>query len=150
MVESKHTTDVPLGRLGPVSGRANRVSVTLTGLSFRQAGHARRYPYDDFGPDFIAALHDGLTPPHRGGILRSKLACPWCDAPVDGDAVGQISVAIDVALARIAPVRVELEMPGIRCPRCDRPLVMIDDRSIDSDVSDALIAAFAAGEFGPG
>ena len=143
------SNDVPLGRLGPVRGRAHDVSITLTGLSFRQTEKGPRYPYPDFGSDFIEALHAQLTAPQRRGLFWSTMVCPWCDLPLDANTVGRVSVAIEVSLARIPPIRVELEMPGITCPGCDRALVMIDDRTIDSHLSDALIDAFAAAGFAP-
>jgi len=41
-------------------------------------------------------------------------------------------------------------MPGLTCPGCQRPLVMIDDRSVDSDLRDAFIDAFKSAGVAPG
>jgi hypothetical protein len=143
-------TDVPVGRLGAVTGRAREVSVKLTDLSFRQTSTGRRYPYPDFGSDFIEALHRALVAPRRRGLVRSTLVCPWCDSSLEGIVVEPVPVTTEIALTRIPPVRVDLEMPGIKCPGCDRSLVMIDDRAVASDLSDALIDAFTAGSLVPG
>jgi hypothetical protein len=143
-------TDVPLGRLGPITGRTSDVSVTLTDLSFRQTRNGIRYPYADFGSDFIETLHRELVAPRRRGLLRSTLVCPRCDTTLDGVANERVAVTAEVALKRIPPIHVDLEMPGIRCPGCDRPVVRIDDRSVDSELSDALIAAFKSIGLEPG
>ena len=143
-------TEDLLGRLGPISGRAGDVSVTLTDLSFRQAGSEKRYPYPDFGSEFIEALHKSLLAPRRKGLLRSTLVCPACEASLEGVAAGPVSISTEIALTRIPPVRVELEMPGLKCPGCARSLVMIGDRDVASDLSDALIDAIASASLVPG
>jgi hypothetical protein len=143
-------TDGPFERLGPISGRARDVSVTVTDLSFRQTGSGRQYPYPDFGSEFIEAIHKALLAPRRKGLLRSTLACPSCESSLEGLTAGPVSVSTEIALTRIPPVRVEIEMPGLRCPGCGRSLVRIDERSVDSDLSDALIDAFASASLVPG
>ncbi len=142
--------DVPLARLGPISGRKNDVGVTLTDLSFRQTSTGRRYPYPDFGSDFIEALHKALAAPRHRGLVRSTLVCPSCEASLDGIAVGRVNVATPVDLKRIPPIRVEVEMPGMTCPGCALTLVRVDDREVESGLSDALIAAFDAAGVVPG
>ncbi len=143
-------SDEPIGRLGPTVGRAGKVSVTLTDLSFRETGKGRRFPYGEFGPDFIAALHGALTGPRRRGLVRSTLVCPGCESSLEGIAVGPVAVTAVVALTSIPPVRVDLEMPGMTCPGCRRSLVLIGDRAVQSDLSDALIDAFKSAGMTPG
>ena len=143
-------TDVPVGRLGPVTGRSRDVTVRLTDVSFRETSAGRRYPYPDFGSDFIEALHKALVAPRRRGLVRSTLVCPLCESSLEGIVLAPVPVTTEIALTRIAPIRIDLEMPGIRCPGCDRSLVMIDDRAIASDLSDALIDAFTAAALVPG
>jgi hypothetical protein len=143
-------SEEPIGRLGPIVGRAGDVSVTLTGLSYRETSKGRWFPYGEFGPDFIASLHRALTGPRHKGLVRSRLVCPGCESTLEGMAVGRIAVTTEVALTRIPPVRVDLEMPGMTCPGCRRPLVMIDDRAVQSNLSDALIDAFRSAGVAPG
>lgn len=143
-------SDDGIGRLDPVRGRAQDVSVTLTGLSFRQTSRGRRYPYPDFGSDFIDALHKQLVGPRRRGLLRSTPVCAWCEASLDGVARQRVTVVADVALTKIPPIHLDIEMPGLTCSRCGRPMVMIDDRDVASDLSDALIAAFNSAGIAPG
>ena len=85
-------TEDPVGRLGPIVGRAGNVSVTLTDLSYRETSKGRRFPYAEFGSDFIAALHGALTGPRRQGLVRSKLVCPRCESSLEGIAVGPVAV----------------------------------------------------------
>jgi Zn-finger nucleic acid-binding protein len=118
------------------------VKVTLTGLSFRQTSAGRRYAYPDFGSDFIQALHARLVRPRRRGLFRSTVLCPSCERSLGSVAVGLVTVTADVDLRRIPAIHIELEMPGMVCPGCDRRLVMMDDRNVESDLSDALIDAF--------
>jgi hypothetical protein len=143
-------TDVPVERLEPISGRAHGVSVRLTDLTVRQTTSGRRYPYSDFGTDFIEALNRALVTPRRRGLIRSKLVCPSCEASLEGVPVATVPVTTEIALARIPPILVDLEMPGLECPGCHRALVNIDDRAVESDLSDALIDAFKSVGLVPG
>ena len=140
---------MPLERFGPISGQAGDVAVTLTELSFRKTPTGGRYAYPDFGSDFIQALHEALGTPRRRGLLRSTLVCPWCGRDLDVNTSDRVRVAVEVALRRIPPVRVDAEMPGIRCGSCGRSVVRIDDRNVQSDLSNALIIAFEAVGFAP-
>ena len=132
----------PVERFGPVAGEAHGIRLMLTGLSFRQTEKGPRYAYGDFGSDFISKLHEGLTAPRRRGLLRSTLLCPWCDHALDGIAPETVAAAVEVDLRKIPPIEVEVEMPGYTCPGCGRQPVRIDDRDVQSDLSDALIDAF--------
>lgn len=143
-------TKDPVGRLGPIVGRAGDVRVTLTDLSYRETSKGRRFPYPDFGSEFIEALHRALTGPRRQGLVRSKLVCPACESPLEGIAVGPVAVTTEIVLARIPPVRVDVEMPGMSCPGCRRSLVMVGDRAVASNLSDALIDAFKGAGVAPG
>ncbi len=143
-------TEDPVERLGPIVGHAGDVGVTLSDLSVRQTSTGRRFPYPDFGSDFIAALHGSLVAPKRQGLVRSKLVCPDCQSSLEEIAVEPVEVSTEIALTRIPPVRVDLEMPGIACPGCHRTLVMIGDRAVASNLSDALIDAFTGADVAPG
>ena len=143
-------SDVVIGRLDPISGRAHDVNVTLTGLSCRETSGGKRYAYPDFGSDFIGALHKALVGPRRRGLFRSTPVCAWCEAPLAGVAHERITVAVDVTLKQIPSIHLDLEMPGLTCSRCGRAMVMIDDRDVASDLSDALIAAFNSAGLAPG
>ena len=135
-------------QFGPLTGRKDDVRVTLTGLSYRQTSKGPRYPYGEFGSEFIEALHKALPTPGRRGLLR-KQVCPSCEASLDGIAIGPVTATTEVVLKRVPPIDVEVVMPGITCPGCARSLVMINDRDIASDVSDALIDAFNTVGFKP-
>jgi len=142
-------TDGEIGQFDPVSGRAHDIGVTLTGLSFRLKRGERRYPYADFGSDLIDALHKGLPVPRRRGLLRSTLVCPSCGSPLEAAAIGPVPVTTELVLKKIPPIRIELEMAGWRCPACDRALVKFD-RDVASDLSFALMDAFATVGLSPG
>lgn len=142
--------EVAIEQLGPISGQSQEVKLTLTGLSFRLTSAGRRYAYADFGSDFIQALHKQLVGPRRRGLIRSTFHCPPCGRSLDGVTIGHVNVATDVDLPRIPPIHLDLDMPGMVCPGCDRRLVMIDDRNVQSDLSDALIDAFNQSGLAPG
>lgn len=142
--------EAAIERFGPISGQSQQVKLTLTGLSFRQTSAGRRYAYPDFGSDFIQALYKQLVGPGRRGLIRSTFHCPSCGRSLDGVTIGQVTVATDVNLPSIPPIHLDLDMPGMVCPDCGRRLVMIDDRNVQSDLSDALIDAFNQSGLGPG
>jgi hypothetical protein len=142
--------DVPIEQFEPISGRANQVFVTLTDVSFRRTDKGARYAYGEFGSDLIQALHDQLVRPKRRGLLRLKLGCPGCERPLDDVAIGEVTVATDIDLRKIPSIHLDLTMPGVVCPGCDRRLVMMHDNNIQSDLSDALIDAFDQAGLKPG
>ena len=137
------------GQFGTVRGRAGRVTVTLEGLSYRETTKGRRYPYPDFGAEFIDALHKQPIGPGRRGLLR-RPSCASCDASLDGVPSSQVSAAVDLTFKRIPAIHLDVVMPGLVCPACGHGMVRIDDRAIASDLSDALIDAFNSVEMRPG
>lgn len=141
--------DEPRGQFGTVHGHAGDVTVSLDGLSYRQTTKGKRYPYPDFGAEFIDALHKQPIGPGRRGLLR-KLSCPTCGASVEGVPSAAVEVAVELTFKRISPIRVQLEIPGIVCAACGRGMVRIDDRDVASDLSDALIDAFNSVDMRPG
>lgn len=134
--------DVRIEQLGPVAGEAHGIRVMLTGMSFRPTDKGPRWPYGEFGPEFLQQLHAGLTAPRRRGLFRPTPLCPWCDHSLEGISPETVAVAVDVDLRKIPPIQVDVEMPGYVCPSCQKEPVRIDDRSVQSDLSDALISAF--------
>ena len=142
--------DAPLEQLDAISGRSGEVRVTLTGQSYRTTTKGRRYPYGEFGQEFIGALHEALVGPRRRGLLRSTLVCPACERPLDEGSVSPVTVTPDLQLRNIPVIHVEVEMPGRVCPGCARRLVNIHDRNFESELSDALIDAFNQAGIAPG
>ncbi len=144
-------SDRPIGEIPRLTGRAGDVSVAISPMPFRETEKGRRFAYPEFPPDFLEELYKKLSAPRRQGLFRSKLICPTCETGLDAIVVGRAAVAINATLKRIpSPMRVEVEMPGLVCPGCHQSLVRMDDRNVQSDLSDALIDAFNAGDIKPG
>jgi uncharacterized protein YbaR (Trm112 family) len=139
-----------LRQLDEIRGRAGAVHVVLTGLTCRETSRGRRYPYPEFGAELVEALHGKLVAPRHRGLIRSTLACPVCATRLDGLANQPIGIATEVALGSFPPVQVDLAIPGLFCPGCRMQLVRLDDRSVDSNLGDALIAAFKSAGIKPG
>ena len=131
-----------LGRLDEIRGRAGDVTVILHGLTVRDTPEGRRFPYGDFTAQFLQALHERLTKPRGGGVFRPGISCRSCRTKLDERWTRPVGVATEVALGRIPPIQVDLAMPGIVCPSCGTQMVRMHDRNVESDLSDALIAAF--------
>jgi hypothetical protein len=139
-----------LRQLDAIRGQAGDVHVVLRGVTCREAGKGLRYPYPEFGAELIEALHRNLVAPRHRGLLRSTLACPACSTRLDGAPIQSIGIATEVALRSIPPVQCDLAIPGLFCPGCRMQLVRVDDRKVDSNLSDALIAAFKSAGIKPG
>lgn len=137
-------------QLEAIRGRAGAVHVVLTGLTCRETSRGRRYPYPEFGAELIEALHRKLVAPRRCGLIRSTPACPRCATRLGGVANQQIGIATEVSLRSMPPVQLDLAIPGLFCPGCRTQLVRLDDRTVDSNLSDALIAAFTSAGIEPG
>jgi hypothetical protein len=139
-----------LVQLGAIRGQAGRVHVVLTGVTFREQGKSRRYPYPEFGAELIEALHGKFVAPRHRGFFRSATACPACSTRLDGLPAQALGIATEVALRSIPPIQVDLAIPGVFCPTCRMQLVLLDDRKVASDLSDALIAALKSAAIKPG
>jgi uncharacterized protein (UPF0212 family) len=135
--------DPSLRRAEVATGRARDVGVTITGLTFKERPDGRRrWPYGEFGGDFIVALHEKLPKPARRGLLRGSPVCPFCGSSFDGVTVEAVKISAQLDLRQIPPLTVDVEIPGRRCPRCGRPVTRMDDTAVAADLSDAVIAAF--------
>jgi hypothetical protein len=69
---------------------------------------------------------------------------------LDGSPPEAVTVAVELELPAIPPLGIEVQMPGIRCPGCGPNLVRLDDRNVESDLSDALIDALSSAGLNPG
>jgi hypothetical protein len=144
-------SDSSIGQIPRLTGRAGEISVAISPMPFRETPKGRRYPYADFGADFMDAFYPSLPAARLHGLFRVKLVCPTCDVRLDDATVGRVAFAVEVALKRIpSPIRVDVEMPGVICPRCGRSLIDLDDRTLRGHLGDALIDAFEAGGIKPG
>ena len=139
------------GRAADASeGPAADVTVEISGLSVRETVKGLRYPYGNFGAEFLDALHKGLIAPARKGLIRSTRVCRVCGADVSAVAEGPTAASVDVTLGRVPPIHLEIVMPGLTCPNCQRKMVRIDDADVASDLSFALMAAFESVGLKPG
>jgi hypothetical protein len=139
-----------LVQLGAIRGQAGRVHVVLTGLVVRDTGKGLRSPYPEFGSELLAGLHEKLVAPAHRGFFRSRTTCPVCSTALDGLPAQSVGIATEVTLQSIPPVQVDLAIPGVFCPTCRMQLVLLDDRKVASDLSDALIAALKSAAIKPG
>jgi ribosomal protein S27AE len=139
-----------LGQVPPITGAKHESSVTLTGMSFRMKKGERHFPYSEFGSEFIGALHKQLPKPTHRGLNRWTPVCPACGTSLAAAGVQQTRASVNIALRTIPAIRVDVDMPGRTCPACGHAVVLIGDRDIASDVSDALIEAFQSEAIKPG
>lgn len=128
----------------PYGGRSADVTVELTNLTYRDTPEGRRFPYGEFGPDFIARLHSELPTLRFKGLIRRRPICAACETDLTDVPELPTSTSVEVALGRIPPIQVAVEMPGITCPSCGRRMVGVNDHDVASELSNALIAAFDA------
>ena len=137
------------GLVDRVTGSAGAIVATLTNLSYRETDGGRRYAYPDFGADLIHLLYAELPRPSRRGLFRARIECPNCGTSLEEVPVTTVEVVAELPFTRIPPVGFEAEVPGLQCPNC-RSGLMLKDRDVESELSDALRDAFERAGIRPG
>ena len=124
------------------SGRAGVASVRFERLPFRLKDGQRRFCHGDFGSELIGQLHEVLPPAPTHFLLLGSARCRACGTGLTA-AARPSSLDVQLRLCGVAPTTLTIEIPLTPCGNCGATH-RDGDRQAESDLSDALIAAFEA------
>ena len=80
--------------------------------------------------------------------FRTKLwSCAACNGPIDPSLERNETFSVPLSLQGTYQFLAQLTMPAATCGACGRIQVTANERALNSDIADALIAAFDS--FGP-
>ena len=123
-------------------GHAGSATARFASLPYRMKDGRRRFANGEFGADLIDALYRAL-PPEPKRFLLGRAKCRRCGVAVETEAVTR-SFALQLHLRDLDELALTLEMPAVACAACGF-VHRTGDRNVESDVSDAMIAAFESG-----
>jgi hypothetical protein len=102
----------------------------------------RRFATADFGADLIDALYRAL-PPEPKRFLFGRAKCQRCGVALETKILTH-SFVLRLTLRDLDELGLTVEMPAVICAACGFVHVT-GDRNVESDLSDAMIAAFESG-----
>ena len=123
-------------------GHAGGATARFASLPYRMKDGRRRFATGDFGADLIDALYRAL-PPEPKRFLFGRAKCQRCGVALESPTVTH-SFALRLKLPDLDEFGLTLEMPAVACRACGF-VHRTGDRNVESDVSDAMIAAFGSG-----
>jgi len=128
---------------GSSSGRRgvkNEVRITVRSFPCLtcDCGAERRFLYPDFGAKYRPHLSEDL--PHAERSLFGKPCCSGCDERLSAAEPTPEAFELRIDLEKAGPITTELVVPAVRCAACGKTQALFD-RQLDSDISEALIAA---------
>lgn len=133
-----------------LSGRSGPVELVILDFPVRHADAPDRfrYAYPDLGAEFMPLLLEQVPRSrHSGPPWRRSSLCGTCGEGAGEPSGQQLQLSVDVE--RVPPIHVDLAMPGYACGRCGH--VSFDvDRSLESHIAEATVAALTAGRIDPG
>lgn len=127
------------GYTGELTGRAGEVGARFERLPYKLKDGRRRFAHNDFGNELIGALYR-VMPPEPKRFLFGAGKCQRCGSQLPEQARPH---AFDLTLdiRGLEPIHLTAELPSVRCETCGTEH-RIGERDVESDLSDAMIAAF--------
>lgn len=107
------------------AGEAETLAIALKEMPVAACarGH-RQFVHAEFPRQLVEHLLDEdeakLPAGEEKGLLRKHYHCTGCGAELAPQPDHRHTFTVDVALAKLAPFRVELTMPVYRCPSCEK------------------------------
>jgi len=128
-----------------ISGRAGRVEARVPALPVRpdpRGGY--RFVDPDFGASFFPLLWDEMPLADRSGSPWARRdVCFACRATLPDDGHPE-RMLFGVVVPKLDPIEVDLVLPITRCASCDEPQIVERNRSVEMDLSNALVAGLDA------
>jgi hypothetical protein len=155
MVCRQCSADTEMTRLGRVEGEDSGIHVAIDGLPALDCtnGH-KRFPTAEFPLAFIQQMlkSEGLItaePAVEKGFFRKHSHCPKCGNELPGEAEDTSTHQVEVAVADLAPVAVELAVPVYHCASCQQETTL-PKTAVERGVMQAVANAFRSAEIPPG
>lgn len=125
-------TDVLTGRAGDAGARFER-------LPYKLKDGKPRFAKGDFGNELIGALYR-VMPPEPRRFLIGAGKCQKCGSQLP-EAPRPHSFELQIDIRDLEPIQMTIELPSVRCGTCATEH-RTGGRDLESDLSDAMIAAF--------
>lgn len=135
------------GYTGELIGRAGVAAARFEKLPYKLKNGKQQFAHDDFGNELITALYRGL-PPEPRRFLFGAGKCQRCGTQLpDHEQALPQSFELRIEIKGLEPIMMTVELPCVACPGCGTQH-RTGERETESDLSDAMIAAFESAGLG--
>ena len=131
------------GYTGELTARAGEAGARFERLPYRLKDGRRLFAHNDFMYELIGALYR-VMPPEPKRFLFGAGKCRRCGSQLP-EQPRPHSFDLTLDMRGLEAVRLTVELPSVQCPACGTEH-RTGDRNVESDLSDAMIAAFESAE----
>jgi len=134
-----------------MTGSDGAASVTFLNATFQKGnGAQKRYPASDFGGWLIDQIYNvKKIMAERRGVFKKKLFCPSCGAELHSEYRGPKQIEFELRYVDFDPFILQITIPSISCPQCNRICGIDSDGSLNNHLSEAILAAFKSENIKP-
>ena len=133
------------GYTAELLGRAGNAGARFERLPYKLKDGKQRFAHDDFGNELIGALYRVL-PPEPKRFLFGAGKCRRCGNQLP-DQPRPLSFDLRIDIKGLEPINMTVDLPSDRCASCGTEH-RTGGRDVESDLSDAMIAAFESAGLG--
>jgi hypothetical protein len=131
------------GYTSELVGRAGDVTARFQRLPYKLKKGKLRFAHDDFGNELITALYK-VMPPEPKRFLFGAGKCQRCGQPLPEEPRSH-TYGLRIDIRGLEPINLTVELPSVECGMCRTPH-RTGGRDVESDLSEAMIAAFESAE----
>ena len=137
-------------KIEKIAGKHGQASVEFSQATFRSSadGNMKKHVDDDFGPALIdEVIYKKPIFAKQQGLFKKSYSCRACGQPLEVIEVAPVEFAIKVVYKQFDPFTLTIIVPGMLCSAC-KTANAVQSRQIESDICDAMIAAFESENIG--
>lgn len=134
-----------------MSGTHGYASASFINATFQEVSDSKkRYPDPDFGAWLIEQIYRvKRTLAERRGIFRKKFFCSSCETELNPDFRSPKQIEHKLQYKDLEPFGLQITIPSVTCPQCNQICGIDLDGSLNSDINEAIIAAFKSENINP-
>jgi hypothetical protein len=137
--------------ISSLSGADRNASITFVNATFRRESESvKRYPDPDFGAWLFEEIYyKKKVLAERRGVFKKKLFCSSCGAELNPELKTPMKIEYELRFKDFNPFIVQITIPSIVCPQCEKISGIDLDGSLNDQLNEAIIAAFASENIKP-
>jgi hypothetical protein len=124
---------------GVLSGRKGDVTARFERLPYYVKDGKKRFAHPDFGSELIGVLYE-VMPPEPKRLFFGAGKCQTCGTQLP-EQPRPHAFSLRLEIDGLEPINLTVELPAVACPACGTQH-RTGGRDVESDLSDAMIAAF--------
>ena len=130
--------------LSKLTGSDGAIKITMDKVTFQEnEDHSLQFVHPEFAPwlsDQIFIWEKTLA--IKQGLFRKKYYCSGCGAELDTSLRASVEASYQLEFSDYPPFSLNILMPGVICPQCQKACGIDLDNSFDYQITEALINIF--------